>query len=66
VRFLSVLPGKTSHGQAPVLEVACWTRAIVRLGSRNRMVTKGYQQGVYERVAKGIVLAKLGGLEQIT
>jgi hypothetical protein len=30
------------------------------------MVTKGYQQGVYERVAKGIVLAKLGGLEQIT
>jgi hypothetical protein len=30
------------------------TRAIVRLDSPNRMVTKGYQKGVYERVTKGI------------
>ena len=30
------------------------TRAIVRLEGVNRMVTKGYQKGVYERVTKGI------------
>jgi hypothetical protein len=30
------------------------TRAIVRLDGANRMVTKGYQKGVYERVTKGI------------
>ena len=30
------------------------TRAIVRLDGWNRMVTKGYQKGVYERVTKGI------------
>ena len=30
------------------------TRPIVRLDIRNRMVTKGYQKGVYERVTKGI------------
>jgi hypothetical protein len=36
------------------LEMASWTRAIVRLDGVNRMVTKGYQKGVYERVTKGI------------
>ena len=30
------------------------TRAIVRLDTQNRMVTKGYQKGVYDRVTKGI------------
>jgi hypothetical protein len=30
------------------------TRPIVRLDLVNRMVTKGYQKGVYERVTKGI------------
>ncbi len=30
------------------------TRPIVRRGVMNRMVTKGYQKGVYERVTKGI------------
>jgi len=29
------------------------TRVIVRLGRQNRMVTKGYQKGVYDRVTKG-------------
>jgi len=29
------------------------TRPIVRLEVMNRMVTKGYQKGVYERVTKG-------------
>jgi len=29
------------------------TRPIVRLDLTNRMVTKGYQKGVYERVTKG-------------
>src|ERR1700720_2319790 len=30
------------------------TRAIVRLERWNRVVTKGYQKGVYERVTSGI------------
>src|SRR5580704_16317011 len=30
------------------------TRPIVRPDVMNRMVTKGYQKGVYERVTKGI------------
>lgn len=34
--------------------MAGWTRAIVRLEGVNRMVTKGYQKGVYEWVTKGI------------
>src|SRR5579864_9191845 len=29
------------------------TRAIVRLVTQNRMVTKGYQKGVYDRVTEG-------------
>src|ERR1700757_2356535 len=29
------------------------TRAIVRLVTENRMVTKGYQKGVYDRVTEG-------------
>ena len=32
------------------------TRVIVRLGTQNRMVTKGYRKGVYDRVA----LARVG------
>jgi hypothetical protein len=31
-----------------------WTRAIVRLDGGNRVVTKGYRKGVYERVTNGI------------
>ena len=34
--------------------MAVRTRAIVRLDEWNRMVTKGYQKGVYVRVTKGI------------
>src|ERR1043166_5934827 len=30
------------------------TRPIVRPDSQNRMVTKGYQKGVYDRVTEGI------------
>jgi hypothetical protein len=38
------------------------TRPIVRLEVMNRMVTKGYQKGVYERVTKGIgVTQPFGG-----
>jgi hypothetical protein len=48
------LPGKTSHGQTPALEMAGRTRAIVRLGGAKRMVTKGYRKGVYDWVTKGI------------
>jgi hypothetical protein len=56
-----VCPG-TSHGQTPVLKMAGRTRAIVRLEGWNRVVTKGYQKGVYERVTKGIkVLPVLKG-----
>src|SRR5580704_8657905 len=29
------------------------TRVIVRLGTQNRMVTKGYRKGVYDRVTAG-------------
>jgi hypothetical protein len=29
------------------------TRVIVRLGTQNRMVTKGYRKGVYDRVTTG-------------
>jgi hypothetical protein len=32
------------------------TRVIVRRGTQNRMVTKGYRKGVYDRVT----LAKVG------
>jgi len=35
-------------------QMADRTRPIVRLEVMNRMVTKGYQKGVYERVTKGI------------
>ena len=41
-------------GPTLLLEMAGRTRAIVRLDGRNRMVTKGYRKGVYERVTKGI------------
>lgn len=34
-------------------KLALWTRPIVRRGVRNRMVTKGYRKGVYERITKG-------------
>jgi hypothetical protein len=43
-----------SRGPNSYLEMAGRTRAIVRLGGANRMVTKGYRKGVYERVTKGI------------
>jgi hypothetical protein len=31
----------------------------------NRMVTKGYQKGVYERVTKGITAPDLNNYEQV-
>src|SRR6202022_898233 len=34
------------------------TRPIVRRGTENRMVTKGYRKGVYERVTQGTSLAQ--------
>jgi hypothetical protein len=34
-------------------QMADRTRPIVRLEVMNRMVTKGYQKGVYRRVTKG-------------
>jgi hypothetical protein len=37
-------------GQIPIPKMAGRTRAIVRLEGWNRMVTKGYRKGVYERV----------------
>jgi hypothetical protein len=42
-------------------EMAGWTRAIVRLEGGKRMVTEGYQKGVYEWVTKGIE----GGNQQL-
>src|SRR5579862_1277588 len=36
------------------------TRAIVRLGRQNRMVTNGYQKGVYNRVTLGTGVAFAG------
>lgn len=35
-------------------EMVFQTSVIVRLGTQNRMVTKGYQKGVYDRVTGGI------------
>jgi len=46
------------------------TKAIVRLEEWNRVVTKGYQKGVYERITLGIRVAptlsacKTGGFAQ--
>ena len=34
----------------PLSGVVFRTRVIVRLGTQNRMVTKGYRKGVYNRV----------------
>src|SRR5579862_2958156 len=47
------LPVENAAGRTPVLEMAGRTRAIVRLESGERMVTKGYRKGVYERVTMG-------------
>ena len=38
------------------------TRPIVRLEVMDRMVTKGYQKGVYRRVTKGITRAAGAGV----
>jgi hypothetical protein len=40
--------GETPSGQTPIHGVAGWTKAIVRLDKRNRMVTKDYPEGVNE------------------
>src|SRR5262249_782529 len=40
-------------------QMAVRTRPIVRLTRANRMVTKGYQKGVYEWVTKGISRLRL-------
>jgi len=37
----------------PVPDMIFRTKAIVRLGRPNRMVTKGYRKGVYDRVTSG-------------
>jgi hypothetical protein len=36
------------------------TRVIVRLGTQNRMVTKGYRKGVYDRVTAGTRVRQSG------
>jgi len=47
-------PGITEpEGHLTYWQMAVRTRPIVRLGVMNRMVTKGYRKGVYERVTKG-------------
>jgi hypothetical protein len=43
-----VLSGRNVRWPISFLEMAGWTKAIVRLEGRNRVVTKGYQKGVYE------------------
>ena len=50
--------GKTPARNGPkvisyIARWTCRTRPIVRLRVMNRMVTKGYRKGVYERVTKG-------------
>jgi hypothetical protein len=50
---LAVVPRGASRGPNSYLEMAGRTRAIVRLDGWNRMVTKGYRKGVYERVTLG-------------
>src|SRR5579863_779863 len=51
--------GSTPPRHLPTLrEMVLRTRVIVRLGSQNRMVTKGYRKGVYDRVTMG-TMAKL-------
>src|SRR5262249_14376229 len=45
----------TVHG----CEVVFRTRLIVRRGKQNRMVTKGYQKGVYDRVTSGDASGRL-------
>src|SRR5271167_743879 len=46
-------PRSLSCGHSPYRKMAVRTRPIVRLGVIDRMVTKGYRKGVYERVTKG-------------
>jgi hypothetical protein len=40
-------------GTSPITGNGCCSRVIVRLGTENRMVTNGYQKGVYDRVTRG-------------
>jgi hypothetical protein len=49
----NLLPNTTPKFILPVGRWTYRTRPIVRLDVMNRMVTKGYQKGVYERVTKG-------------
>src|ERR1700719_4576768 len=51
--FLGSIPGKTSAAIPDAVEMAGRTKPIVRLDMANRMVTKGYQKGVYKWVTKG-------------
>jgi len=55
-----VSPEKVLKANFPTAEMAGRTRPIVRLDRVNRMVTKGYQKGVYERVTNGICGLKTG------
>jgi len=47
------LPNTAPKVISPIGRWTYRTRPIVRLDIMNRMVTKGYQKGVYERVTKG-------------
>jgi hypothetical protein len=51
---LGTAPGYRSEGHLSYRQMDRPDRPIVRLEVMNRMVTKGYQKGVYERVTKGI------------
>ena len=51
--FLERCPGNVTWPNS-FLEMAVGTSAIVRLEEWNRMVTKGYQKGVYKWVTLGI------------
>ncbi len=44
--------------RAQYQEMVFRTKVIVRLGTRNRMVTKGYRKGVYDRVTSGTLLVE--------
>src|ERR1700675_4920732 len=49
----NLLPNTAPKVIMPIGRWTYRTRPIVRLDVMNRMVTKGYQKGVYERVTKG-------------
>jgi hypothetical protein len=62
--LLGVLPGERHVAKLLFPRWPVGTSAIVRLDGWNRMVTKGYQKGVYERVTKGIRGGRASGYER--